>query len=382
MLTDQDKYPDINSIKQKCKKTIPSFIWHYFDGSTGKELYRTRNRKILDSVLFSSDVLKGNINPKLNTNFMAFQFNLPFGVAPVGMSSLIQKNAEKNLANLASTHNFPYVLSTVGSCSIEEITKGIKNMHNIWFQLYCPKDEDILIDLLDRCDKSGIETLVVTLDLPFPSVRERQISSGLTIPISISWKILLDIFRNPIWLLRNFPMKTLQMKNLTKYQDQKIKLSSTKHIGYRMRQNPDMEYLKKIRSLWKGKIILKGVSSPEHLEKLKSFEYDAIWLSNHSGRQFDGSLPVISFLKSIRKKSTKPIIIDGGLDSGLDIIRAFALGADFVMMGRAWHYSFGAFGKKGPLILLNIIKRDIISNMAQLGIEIVENLKKLKIYYV
>jgi L-lactate dehydrogenase (cytochrome) len=144
-------------------------------------------------------------------------------------------------------------------------------------------------------------------------------------------------------------------------------LSSTEHAGYMLRTSPDMEYLKALRDTWDGPLIVKGVLDARDVPMLEQAGADAIWVSNHAGRQFDGAPSTISMLPAIRAATALPLIFDSGIEGGLDILRAIALGADFVMMGRPWHYALGALGEAGPAHLIEMLKKDIASNMGQLG---------------
>lgn len=365
-----DKYPDIKNIKRRCKKKVPSFVWDYFDSATGHELSAKRNRTALDEILFKTSILRGNISPTLKVSFLERNYDFPIGIAPVGMSGLIYPKAEIILARHALEKNYPYVLSTVGASSIEQVASSINNTKNLWFQLYTPRDEDLLKDILKRCINAGIDTLVVTIDLPGPSVRERQIASGLTIPPSMNTNIFFQCSMRPFWSIRRLFHGIPKLETLSKYSIEANSPSkSTNHIGYQMRGNPDESYLKKVRKLWPGKLIIKGLLYPEHLDKIKNLDLDALWVSNHAGRQFDACIDSISALKNIRENTDLPLILDSGLETGLDVLRAYSLGADYTMMGRSWHYSLGGFGKVGPELVYAVLTRDLKANMYQIGIE-------------
>ena len=145
-------------------------------------------------------------------------------------------------------------------------------------------------------------------------------------------------------------------------------LPSTAHIGYLLRAAPDWDYLRILREEWQGALILKGVMESEVAAQAQADDLaDAIWVSNHAGRQFDGAPAALDALRAIRRATTLPLIFDSGIEGGLDILRALALGADFVMMGRAWHYALGALGADGPDHLVDLLRKDMISNMAQIG---------------
>ena len=159
------------------------------------------------------------------------------------------------------------------------------------------------------------------------------------------------------------------MPFLNKYAKVKPGMPPTAHIGYLLRASPDEAYLSWLRENWQGSLIVKGILNPEDTKRLERIGVDALWVSNHAGRQFDGAPESISMLPNIRRATTLPLIFDSGIESGLDILRALALGADFVMLGKAWHYALGALGSLGPAHLTDILRKDLIANMGQLGLE-------------
>ena len=360
--------PDIKALKSLCKKKLPGFVWDYLDSATGQELVKASNSIDLNDIFFDTNILSGDIDPQIDVTFDGLQFKFPLGVAPVGMSGLIHPNAEIKLAKAAVKYGFPYVLSTVAACSVERLASSITVDENIWFQLYCPRDKSVLKDLLKRVAFAGIETLVVTVDLPGASVRERQIKSGLTIPPSFNKKVIIDSALSPVWAIKRLINGIPEIENLTRYSVDSSAKSSTGHIGYQLRVNPTIDYLREVRRIWNGRIIIKGVSSVEHVRQLESEDIQGLWISNHAGRQFDGHPSLISRLPLIRNETKIPLIVDGGFDSGLNVLRGYALGADLVMSGSAWHYSLGALGDKGPEHLVCIIKRDLRANMEQIGL--------------
>ena len=167
------------------------------------------------------------------------------------------------------------------------------------------------------------------------------------------------------------------MRLMESYSDIKTNLPSTQHIGYLLRTSPDWDYLSVVRDLWDGPLIAKGVLRPGDTEPLEKKGVDAIWVSNHAGRQFDGAPASLTVLPAIRASTDLPLILDSGAESGLDVLRAIALGADFVMLGRGWHYALGALGPKGPDHLADILRKDLEANMGQLGIKTLAEARSL-----
>ena len=363
----ETRFMDIADLKARAKRRLPHFVWEFLDSGTGQEQTKSRNRAALDQVLLTPSILHGEITPDLTATFLAKTYALPIGIAPVGMSGLIWPRAEHHLSRAATALNIPYTLSNMAAETPEAIGPNLNG--NGWFQLYPPRDPVIRADLLKRARDSGFSTLVFTVDIPVASRRERQIRSGLTQPPKLSPRIIAQSAIRPAWALGMLAHGKPHMKTLDAYTTNSGKPNSpTQHIGYQMRVAPDWTYLQELRDLWDGPLIVKGVLDPATVPELQSHGADAIWVSNHAGRQFDAAPATIEVLPHIRAATDLPLICDGGAESGLDILRAFAMGADFVMMGRAWHYAMAAFGPRGIAHFAGIVKNDLIANMGQLGL--------------
>lgn len=360
-----NRYPGIMDLKWRARRRLPKFVWEYLDSGTGAEATKARNRACLDRIGFEPSILHGPIDPDVSTVFLDHSFALPVGIAPVGMSGLIWPGAETHLARAASAAGIPYCLSTVASQSPEELAPHI-GPHG-WFQLYPPKKPEIRRDLLDRARDAGFSTLVLTVDVPVASRRERQTRSGLTQPPGLTPRLLAQVAMRPAWALGMARAGMPHMRTLDKYIDGTQNLPPNAHIGYILRTSPDADYVKWLRDNWDGPFIIKGVLRASDTARLDSLGIDAIWVSNHAGRQFDGALSTIETLPGIRAATRLPIIFDSGVESGLDVLRALANGADFVMLGRAFHFALAALGEAGPSHLIDILKQDMRANMGQLG---------------
>lgn len=361
------KYPGLPDIRRYAKRRIPHFVWEFLDSGTGTEQARNRNRTALDARLLLPSILHGEFDPDLSVDFMGQTLPLPFGVAPVGMSGLIWPDAERILAKTAAEVGIPYSLSTVASQTPEDI-KPVLGQHG-WFQMYPPRDPEIRIDMLNRAKASGFNTLILTVDVPVASRRERQVRSGLTTPPKLTPRILAQVAMRPAWALGMARNGMPRMRMIDSYAGDLKGLPSTGHAGYMLRTSPDRDYMRWLRDAWDGPMVVKGVLRPEDATELEAEGMDAIWISNHAGRQFDGAPATIDVVEEMRKATKLPLIVDGGIEGGLDILRAISLGADFVMMGRAWHYALAALGEAGPAHLIDVLKADLVSNMGQLGIK-------------
>lgn len=360
------RYPALCDLRHRAKARLPHFVWEFLDSGTGQDHTKERNRTELDVIRFSPSVLHGDIAPDLTTPFLEQEFSLPVGVAPVGMSGLIWPDAERHLARMAAEQGIPYVLSNVASRTPEQMMEH--SAEGSWFQLYPPRDPEIRADMLRRVRGAGFGTLVMTLDVPAGSRRERQARSGLTQPPRLTPRLLAQIATRPAWALGMARQGMPRMPFIDDYSPMTKGLPSNAHIGYLLRTSPDWDYLAWVRDAWDGPMIAKGVLCPEDAGKLERAGVDAIWVSNHGGRQFDAAPATIEVLPSIREATRLPLILDSGIEAGLDVLRAIALGADMVMLGRGWHYALAALGPKGPAHLAEILREDLKANMGQLGL--------------
>ncbi|MDU8926303.1 alpha-hydroxy acid oxidase [Alisedimentitalea sp. MJ-SS2] len=361
------RYPGLSDLRARARRRIPHFVFEYLDSGTGGEATLRRNREMLDQVRFMPSVLRGPMMPDLGVKLFDRDYKLPFGIAPVGMSGLMWPDAERKLAETATRVGIPYTLSTVAAQTPEHVAPALDD--SAWFQLYAPKDPEILRDMLMRAKNAGFYGLAMTVDIPVASRRERQTRSGLTQPPSLTPRILWQVAQCPAWALATARNGRPRLRMIETYAKNRKSLPSTEHIGYLLRTAPDLDYVRRVRDLWDGPLVLKGVLDPEQANGLENEGIDGLWISNHAGRQFDAAPSTIEMLPAMRKATPLPIIFDSGIEGGLDILRALSLGADFVMMGRAWHYALGALGDAGPDHLADIFEKDLQANLGQIGIE-------------
>ena len=360
------RFPAISDLRARARSRVPRFVWEYLDSATGDESVPRRNRAALDAVRFYPSVLHGEVTPDLSAELFGHRHPLPFGAAPLGMSGLIWPGAEHMIARAAAAEGLPAGLSTVATRPPEEI--GPLAAPHGWFQLYPPRDPEIRADMLKRARDSGFSGLVLTVDVPVPSRRERQTRSGLTIPPKLTPRLVAQMAARPRWSLATARAGLPRLRTLDPYVEGAGRgLPSTGHVGYMLRTSPDLDYLRWLRAHWDGPLVVKGVLRAEDAALCEAEGVDAVWVSNHAGRQFDAAPATAEALPAIRAATRLPLVFDGGVEGGLDILRALALGADFVMLGRAWHYAVAALGAGGPGHLVEILRRDLTANMGQLG---------------
>ena len=363
-------HPAVSDLRESARKRLPRFAFEYLDSATGAELGMVRNRRALDAIGFMPAILRGTLEIDLEREFMGHVYSLPVGIAPVGMSGMIWPGAERKLATAALEGNIPYCMSTVATATPEEVGPFADAMG--WFQLYPPDSAEVRKDILKRVKNSGFRKLVVTVDVPADSRRERQRRAYVAMPPKLTFSMIVSMILHPRWCLAMARNGAPRLKLAESYVPPSRRSSDTfRHAGKVMRGQPDWHYLAEVRQEWEGDLLVKGVLEPEDAARMVDAGIDGIWVSNHSARQFEAGPASIDQLPKIREAvgDAVPVVFDSGVSSGLDILRAIALGADFVFLGRAFHFAVAALGEKGIRHLLHILDMDMRMNMWQIGTE-------------
>lgn len=373
-----NRYPSIADLARRARRRIPHFAWEYLDSGTGREVALRRNREALDAVTFLPEGLRGPIEPDLAVRLFGRDYAAPFGVAPIGMTGLMWPDGETMLAEAAAAEAIPYCLSTVACEPLEKIGACAKG--NGWFQLYTFADHWVNIDLLKRAADSGFSTLVVTTDVPMPSMRERQRRGGLQMPPKITPRFAYHIATRPAWALATARHGRPSFRGLEKYAQSGGGMGLAEFITSQRASGVfDWPALARLRDHWSGPMVIKGLLSPKDAEMALDHGFEGIVVSNHGGRQFDGAPASISALPAVVDAvgGRIKILFDSGVRSGLDVLRALALGADFVLVGRAFLYGLGALGPIGARHVAHILRTDLANNMCQLGAANLGDLRRL-----
>ncbi len=370
-----DNYPSVWHLAERAKARIPYFAWEYLDSGTGMERLLDRNRLALDAVQIQPRILGGRFTPDLSTKLLGQRYSVPFGIAPVGLSGLMWPGAEHVLARTARDKNIPYGLSMVANEAPETVAAIAPD--NTWMQIYCPKEPDVLTDLVRRSEDSGIKTLIVTVDVPVGSRRERQLAAGLTVPPKMDVKTLWRVVKRPSWAMATLRYGQPRFKTLESYFPSGQMREGAKLIGNIVDGRPDWDYFDRIRRIWPGNIVVKGIMHADDAEDAINHGADAVWVSNHGGRQFDGSPAAIEVLPDVSAKvdGRVPVIFDSGIRGGLDILRALSKGADFCFLGRGFLYAIAALGAAGGDHSYELLRGDLENNMIQIGAKSLTDLR-------
>lgn len=313
----------------------------------------------------------------MQTELFGHSYDAPFGIAPIGLQDLMWPKASEILATAAVKHNIPYILSTVGTASIEkisEITAG-----KAWFQLYHPREDELRDKLIQRAAEADYPVLVILSDTPTFGYRPKEIKNGLAIPPKMTISNMLQIIGSPAWAIKTLMAGQPEFKTLKPYIPKGMSL---RHLGLFMNKTftgrMNEEKIKPIRDMWKGKLVLKGVASEEDTQKAIRLGLDGVIISNHGGRQLDAGQATIKPLTEIAEKYSDQIkvMMDSGIRSGPDIARTLASGAAFTFLGRSFMYGVSALGQKGGNHTISMLKTQFQQVMEQLGCENVTDLPK------
>lgn len=366
-MADEARYPALSYLAPRARRRIPFFAWEYLASGTGAEQLVARNRAALDAVRLSPQVAQGRFRPDTATTLFGQTFSVPFGAGPVGMSGLIWPGAELILARAARRHGLPYTLSMVANETPEAVAAA--GGENVWFQLYPLKEPEIEADILARATAAGIRTLVVTLDVPVGSRRERQLAAGLTVPPRMTPRTLWRVAQRPAWALATLRHGPPRFRTLEKYFPTSAMADSAKMVGTIVDGRPDWATVKRLRDEWQGNLVIKGILSPDEAARAIECGADGVVVSNHGGRQFDAAPAAIDALPAVAERvaGRVPVLFDSGILWGLDILRALSFGADFCLLGRGFLYAVAALGGEGGDHACRVLGLDLENNMIQMG---------------
>ncbi|MEM7028923.1 MAG: alpha-hydroxy acid oxidase [Chloroflexota bacterium] len=377
----EKQYSCVAYMEERARKRIPGFVRDYLVNGLGEGVALNKNREALKAVELMPRYLAEANQPDIRCKLMGREYDAPFGVAPIGAAGLIWPNTETILGTAAKAHNIPYTLSTVATITLER-SREIAG-ENAWFQLYTPREPEVRKDMLKRCQVAGYDTILVTVDVPFKTRRDHDIRNGMSTPPRFDLKTVWQMVSHPSWAIRMASAGVPQFVNLKPYHDAgksrnvgRAIRDSVHYIEDRMGQHITPSLFKELRDLWPGKLLPKGVLSPEEARTYLDLGADGIVVSNHGGRQLDAAPTAVEMLPKIRAAvgPDATLIADGGIRSGLDVARMLALGADFVLMGRPFMFAVGALDKQGGHHVMNVLKAELQAAMGQIGCETLEEL--------
>ncbi|MDQ1159295.1 L-lactate dehydrogenase (cytochrome) [Sphingomonas sp. SORGH_AS 950] len=354
--------------REAARCRLPRFLFDYIDGGAVTESTMVGNVDALQRVALRQRVLKGAGDPSLAVTVLGQPWAMPVALGPVGATGMYARRGEVQAARAAGLAGIPYALSTVSVASIEEVARDAPGQ--LWSQLYVLKDRGYMRNALDRAWAAGMRTLVFTVDMPTPGSRYRDRRSGMAGPAA-TLRQYAQALRHPRWAvdvgLRGRP---LSFGNIEAYLGHSMSMAD--YTGFLARNfDPAIHWrdLEWVRQDWKGTLILKGILDPDDAREAVRFGADGIIVSNHGGRQLDGAMPTATALPPIADAVAGAIAVlaDSGVRSGIDVVRMMALGADAVLLGRAYIYALAARGQRGVSELLDLIAADMRVTMTLIG---------------
>ena len=378
------KKPDLNAKRRRlqsaqtiwdlrtiARRRTPAAAFDYTDGAAEGEISLRRARQAFRDVEFHPDILRPAPSVDTSCQILGGTSAMPFGIAPTGFTRLMQTEGEVAGAGAAGAAGIPFTLSTLGTTSIEDVKAANPHGRN-WFQLYVMRQREISYGLVERAAAAGFDTLMFTVDTPVAGARLRDKRNGFSIPPQITAGTVLNAIPRPWWWFDFLTTPKLEFASLK---------STGGTVGELLDNAMDPtisdEDLKVIRSMWPGKIVIKGVQTVEDSKRLIDLGVDGVLLSNHGGRQLDRAPVPFRLLPEVVREVGKDatIMVDTGIMNGADVVAAVALGAKFGLVGRAYLYGLMAGGREGVDRMIEILSDEVIRTMKLLGVSSLDELE-------
>ena len=374
---------NVEDFRKLAKKNLPSPIFHYIDGGSDDELTLKRNTESFSKCDLVPNILAGVGQPDLTTNVLGQKIDMPIFLSPAAMQRLYHYEGDKASARAAKKFGTFYSMSTMATSSIEEVS-SISDGPKL-FQLYIHKDQSLTDNLIDRCKNSGFKALCLTVDTVVAGNREKDHRTGFTTPPKLTLKSIMSFMMHPVWSLNYLTHDKFELANVSHFTKKGSSIAKGVMEYINEQYDPamswkDAEYVVK---KWGGPFALKGVMSVEDAKRAVDIGASAIMLSNHGGRQLDGSRAPFDQLPEIVNAvgGKIEIIVDGGIRRGTHVLKALSLGATACSFGKAFLYALSAGGQHGVETLLKRMKDEITRDMILLGCKNIKEFNKSKIAY-
>jgi L-lactate dehydrogenase (cytochrome) len=346
--------------RKHAKRRMPKMTFDYVDGSALDENTCRMNVDAIDMMRLLPRVMVNVEKRNLGKSLFGDDWDLPFGIAPMGMCNLTWPGADAMLARAAMQYRIPIVLSTMASSSIEQTAE--RTQSKAWFQLYVGQSEEVAFDLVRRAEEAGYRHLILTVDVPEIGMRPRERRNGFKSPLRIGPRQFFDFATHPRWSIQSLMAGVPKLAN--------VNIAGGKELNRNeARGKVDWALLDRLRARWQGPLMVKGVLNAPDAVRIRDAGVDAVYVSNHGGRQLDSAPPAIRMLPVIRDAvgPDYPLLFDSGVRNGEAVVKALALGADYVFVGRPLLYAMGADGYAGLQDMIELIREQISITLAQLG---------------
>ncbi|MEI8274962.1 MAG: alpha-hydroxy acid oxidase [Hyphomicrobiales bacterium] len=372
---------NVEDLRQLAKRKVPKAIFEYIDHGSYDQLSLKANRKDLDAVRFRQRVLIDADNRSLATTMLGEKVSMPLAIAPTGLTGLMHGNGEMLAAKAAEAAGIRYTLSTMSICSIEDVRSVTKTP--FWFQLYVFKDRGFSESVIERAKEAGCSALFLTVDLPMRGQRHCDIKNGLQVPPRLTARNAFDIVTKPRWLAGVLMGRRKSFGNVDHYLKNKGGIwAAGRWGGDNFDRSLSWDDVNWICKLWPGKLVLKGILDPEDAKRAAAMGVDGIVVSNHGGRQLDGTPGTATVLPRIADavRDRLEVLFDGGVRSGQDVLKALALGAHGCLIGRAYLYGLAAMGEAGVAKAISLIAEELKVGMSLTGVRDVADIGRDILY--
>jgi L-lactate dehydrogenase (cytochrome) len=360
----------LDDFEKAARRHLPRPVFAYVSGAVEDNASFADNRAALDEWGFVPRVLVDVSKRSTAATLFGREWPVPFGIAPMGISALSAYRGDLVLARAARDAGIPMIMSGSSLIRLEEVAAGNPDA---WFQAYLPGDIAKIAPLVERVARAGFGTLLVTVDTPVLSNRENNVRAGFSTPLRPSLRLAWDGITHPRWLFGN-ALRTMATHGMPHFENSFAErgapiLSRNVTRDFTARDHLSWTHLARIRDQWKGKLLLKGVISPEDARLAREHGVDGIIASNHGGRQLDGTVSPLRLLPELlREAQSMTVMVDGGIRRGTDVLKALALGAKFVWVGRPFNYAASIAGEAGVAHAIGILRGEVDRNMALLGV--------------
>ncbi|MDR9406488.1 MAG: alpha-hydroxy acid oxidase [Spiribacter sp.] len=358
----------IDDLKKIYHRRVPKMFYDYCETGSWSEQTFTENTSDFNEIYFRQRVAIDMTNRTTAAELLGESVSMPVALSPVGMTGMQHADGEIHAARAAEKFGVPFTLSTLSICSIEDVAAATSKP--FWFQVYTLKDDDFMTRLMERARKANCSAIVITLDLQVQGQRHKDLKNGLSAPPKLTLRSIADMMTKVSWGLGMLGTKRRTFGNVVGHAEGVTNPSSlSSWTAEAFDHALDWDRVKELMDMWGGKVVLKGIMDPEDARRAADLGADAIVVSNHGGRQLDGALSAIRMLPDIIEAvgDRMEVYFDSGIRSGQDILKALALGADGVMIGRSWVYGLGAMGEAGVTKALEVLHKELDTTMALCG---------------
>jgi len=367
----------IEDLRILAKARVPRMFYDYMESGSYTEGTFRANTDDFARIKLRQRVAVDMTNRTLASTMVGLPVSMPVAIAPTGLTGMQHADGEILAARAAAKAGIPFTLSTMSICSIEDVAKNMDRP--FWFQLYVMRDRDFINRLIDRAKAAECSALVLTLDLQILGQRHKDIKNGLSAPPKPTVANMINLMTKPRWCLGMLGTRRRYFGNIVGHVTGVMDMRSlSSWIADQFDPRLSWDDVKRIRDRWGGKLILKGILDPEDARRAAETGAEALIVSNHGGRQLDGALSSIVSLPSIVSAVGDKIevLMDGGIRSGQDVIKALAYGAHGVFIGRSFLYGLGAMGEQGVTLALDIIRKELDTTMALCGLRDVRDVDR------